>query len=149
MTHRRDAGSEDEILVRNIRDLSPADIQQATGKSPDHFYKISNPTNDLRLHLTDAIALDILTMKLHGQARFLALFQSSLAELASPHPILSRRQSCLIFGEVLGALCAAQREHDKDGKLTPDELEREIRIVDEIVARATTFSQELKNRRTP
>ena len=58
MTHQRTVGTIEHALLNVINDLSPGEIEEATGKRPGTFYKAANPAQAAGLHLKDAIALD-------------------------------------------------------------------------------------------
>lgn len=75
MTHQRLAGSIEHALLQTVKDLSPAEIEAATGLKIGTFRKLSNPLNGETLDLDDAAALDAALIKRGLSPRFLAVFQ--------------------------------------------------------------------------
>ena len=75
MTLRRRPGSEEAVLMNVIRQLTPEEIEDATGKTIDHFRHLSANKNGQRVHLRDAGRLDA------------ALEAKGLAPLLIPHAL--------------------------------------------------------------
>lgn len=58
MTYARRPGTIEAALTDSIQQLTPAEIERATGKSLSLFYKAANPIKPAALHLVDAVSLD-------------------------------------------------------------------------------------------
>lgn len=58
MTCAREPLSIEEIILKSLNVLAPADIKRATGKEPDWYYKASNPNQPHHLSMEDGQALD-------------------------------------------------------------------------------------------
>jgi len=72
MTKIRDPLSIESILKNSINNLNENDIKNFTGKSISHFRKCSDPDDkDHNLHLSDAIKLDILSLRSQNGSPFL------------------------------------------------------------------------------
>tara|TARA_Y100000768_G_scaffold381369_1_gene359910 strand:- start:361 stop:816 length:456 start_codon:yes stop_codon:yes gene_type:complete len=72
MTKLRDPLSIENILKNSINSLNENDIKNITGKSISHFRKCSDPDDkDHNLHLSDAIKLDILSLRSQNGSPFL------------------------------------------------------------------------------
>ncbi len=72
MTKLRDPLSIENILKNSINSLNENDIKNFTGKSISHFRKCSDPDDkDHNLHLSDAIKLDILSLRSQNGSPFL------------------------------------------------------------------------------
>ena len=72
MTKIRDPLSIESILKNSINNLNESDIKNFTGKSISHFRKCSDPDDkDHNLHLSDAIKLDILSLRSQNGSPFL------------------------------------------------------------------------------
>ena len=72
MTKIRDPLSIEKILKDSISNLNEKEIETLTGKSISHFRKCSDPDdNDHNLHLSDAIKIDILSLKSQNRSPFL------------------------------------------------------------------------------
>ena len=72
MTKLRDPLSIERILKNSINNLNENDIKNFTGKSISHFRKCSDPDDkDHNLHLSDAIKLDILSLRSQNGSPFL------------------------------------------------------------------------------
>ena len=68
----RDFLSIEQALKAIIKDIKNEGFKEATGKSESHFRKCSDPIDkDHNLHLTDAIKLDILSLKSQKGSPFL------------------------------------------------------------------------------
>lgn len=75
MTHQRLPGSIEHALLQTVKDLSPAEIEAATGLKIATFRKLSNPLNGETLDLDDAAALDAALIKRGLSPRFLEVYQ--------------------------------------------------------------------------
>ena len=72
MTKLRDPLSVEKILKSIISKLKENEIEEFTGKSISHFRKCSDPDDkDHNLHLSDAIKLDVLSVKSQKGTPFL------------------------------------------------------------------------------
>jgi len=144
MTYNTQAGTIEDILARMLRDLPPAIIQEFTGKSPNHFYKVKNPNNNLGVHFIDALALDRAAKVYLGETPFFKLFQAIAEEQAgrAANPS-SRPADTLTLGQMYGQLCQAQLEHDLDGALDPHEVDKEIRTLEHIERQAAQMKSNL------
>ena len=72
MTKIRDPLSIESILKNSINNLNENDIKNFTGKSISHFRKCSDPDDkDHNIHLSDAIKLDILSLRSQNGSPFL------------------------------------------------------------------------------
>ena len=72
MTKLRDPLSVEKILKSIISKLKENEIEEFTGKSISHFRKCSDPDDkDHNLHLSDAIKIDILSLKSQNRSPFL------------------------------------------------------------------------------
>ena len=72
MTKLRNPISIENILKNAINNLNENDIKNFTGKSVSHFRKCSDPDDkDHKLHLSDAIKLDILSLRSQNGSPFL------------------------------------------------------------------------------
>jgi len=144
MTYHTQAGTIDDILARLLRELAPAVITEFTGKSPNHFYKVKNPNNNLSVHFLDALALDR-AAKVHlGETPFFKLFQAIAEEQAGRAATPSSRPAdTLTLGRMYGLLCEAQLEHDLDGALDPHEVDKEIRTLEHIEKQAASMKNNL------
>ena len=72
MTKKREILSTEFTLSQIINKLDPGEVKNATGKSISHFRKCSDPGDtDHNLHLSDAIKLDILSIKSQNGSPFL------------------------------------------------------------------------------
>lgn len=85
MTHYRTPGSPEAVLLEVLQLLPPVAVHQSTGKKLNSFYRISNPENELGLHLDDAAALDAALLARGERARFADLLseltQSAIARM--------------------------------------------------------------------
>ena len=72
MTKIRDPLSIEKILKDLIVKLKENEIKEFTGKSISHFRKCSDPDDkDHNLHLSDAIKIDVLSLKSQNRSPFL------------------------------------------------------------------------------
>ena len=72
MTKIREPLSIEKILKDSISKLNEKEIESFTGKSISHFRKCSDPDDkDHNLHLSDAIKIDILSLKSQNRSPFL------------------------------------------------------------------------------
>ena len=72
MTKIRDPLSIEKILKDLIGKLKENEIKEFTGKSISHFRKCSDPDDkDHNLHLSDAIKIDVLSLKSQNRSPFL------------------------------------------------------------------------------
>ena len=72
MTKIREPLSIEKILKDLIKKLKENEIKEFTGKSVSHFRKCSDPDDkDHNLHLSDAIKLDLLSLKSQNGSPFL------------------------------------------------------------------------------
>ncbi len=72
MTKIREPLSIEKILKDSISKLSEKEIESYTGKSISHFRKCSDPDDkDHNLHLSDAIKIDVLSIKSQNRSPFL------------------------------------------------------------------------------
>ena len=72
MTKIREPLSIEKILKDSINKLNDKEIETLTGKSISHFRKCSDPDDkDHNLHLSDAIKIDILSLKSQNRSPFL------------------------------------------------------------------------------
>lgn len=134
MTCRRKAGTTEHLLHGIIGQLSPLDIQDATGKSADNFYRCSNPNIDQKLHFDDAISLDEKLLKIGKGAVFLPHFKTSLSGMGKSLCPKDRFMNLSVeFGELANAL-----RNDAD----PEELRKEA---EDIVRVATQFIRDIDN----
>lgn len=77
MTIYRNQATVEKALLDVLPELSERAVAAATGKSPSHFYKVSNPQNDLSLSLRDAAALDVALMAAGKPAVFAAVYEEA------------------------------------------------------------------------
>lgn len=131
MTYARPAASCEAVLLETLQHLSPAAIQAATGKSAGWFHKVSNPVNDLGLHLADAAALEA-ALIVAGQAeRFAVLFRAmvddrlgQLAGRVTAAPNLGRHLTASTIEA--GEFARVVAEVEADGHIDAGELDRLI-----------------------
>ena len=72
MTKIRKPLSIEKILKDSINKLNEKEIETLTGKSISHFRKCSDPDDkDHNLHLSDAIKIDVLSLKSQNRSPFL------------------------------------------------------------------------------
>ena len=72
MTKLREPLTIEHILSQAIAKLDENEIKNITSKSISHFRKCSDPDdNDHNLHLSDAIKIDILSLKSQNRSPFL------------------------------------------------------------------------------
>ncbi len=138
MTRQRQAASYEAVLLEALQNLAPAAVQAATGKSVGWFHRISNPGNDLGLHIVDAAALEA-AMLLAGQpGRFGVLFNSlvsdRVAQLGGERaPTVDMAAflsaSMVEAGDFARALALAEA----DGKIDRADLERLIAEAQDVV----------------
>ena len=149
MTLYRSPGSIKGVLAEVIRQLTPEEIEAATGKKPGTFRQLSHPENDYQLDLDDAAFLDA-ALEVRGlPAAFGPLFEEMKREAAAS--IGDRRPSALTVerglvrvSAELGTLAHAIDRAVEDGVLTLAER-REIatkaqRLID--AARAVRIAVE-------
>lgn len=129
MACRRKAGTTEHLLYGVISQLSPLDIQDATGKSTDNFYKCSNPNVDQKLHYDDAISLDEKLLEIGKGAVFFPHFESSLKDIGQA---ICPKDRFMSLSKEVGELADALR-NDAD----PDEVRREaediLRVVTHLI----------------
>ena len=121
MAHYRDPGSIDKKILDAVNRLSPLQLIEATGKSQDHFYKISKPTNDWGLHLQDAISIDMALLKSGQQDIFFSHFSNVMAQFARPKMQASDPLTALLkitaeIGDVAKCVNDAMEKHSDDGR---------------------------------
>jgi len=85
VTHYRTPGSPEAVLLEVLQLLPPVAVHSATNKKVATFYRVSNPENELGLHLDDAAALDAALLARGERARFAHLLseltQSALTRM--------------------------------------------------------------------
>lgn len=128
MTCRRQTGATEQILLGVINKLSPIDIDQATGKTTDNYYKCSNMNNNRKLHFDDAWKLDRKLLEIGKEAEFLPLFISNLSEAGG---ISCMTTLCLSLTKEIGEYAAAVQDGADIDKLR-SEIQDVIRVATQI-----------------
>lgn len=80
MACRREAGTIESRIIQVLQKLSPMDIEEATGKTSDYFYKCANPNNRQSIHLRDSIKLDKKLIEIGQKPEFYNIYQESMQE---------------------------------------------------------------------
>ncbi|WP_372393802.1 phage regulatory CII family protein (plasmid) [Azospirillum sp. HJ39] len=83
MTLQRTPGSIEHALLQVVNELSPQEIETATGLKIGTFRRISNPLNGTALDLDDAAALDAALIRKGRPPRFQPLFQEIIASVVA------------------------------------------------------------------
>ena len=130
MTIQRSPESTEALLLDVIRALSEQDIKEATGKTVDHFRKVTQ--GKAALHYEDAAKLDAM-LELRGRGRLFAEHYKALvgnakarlsAAVAEP---VALETALLMATAAVGSLCSAVIQMDTDGKREPHEV-RQVEI---------------------
>ena len=116
MACRRKAGSVETLVHGVISCLSPLDIEAATGKTTDLFYKVSNPNHQQQLAFKDAIRLDSKLCEIGRDAVFFRHYQIALAGRAG-HPGSPSVRLIALMKELGEAADAVQGPADKNRML--------------------------------
>lgn len=124
MTHARAFGSVEGTLHEVLRQLSDAEIEAATNKRRNAFYKKANPLTRDHLSLQDAGLLDRALIAKKLAPRFLPLLQELVGPAPETPALAIDRALRLVTGE-LGDLTRAVDVALTDGKLELPE-QREI-----------------------
>ncbi|MEI6558012.1 MAG: phage regulatory CII family protein [Rhodospirillaceae bacterium] len=130
MTLYRSPGSIKSVLAEVIRQLTPEEIEAATGKKPGTFRQLSHPENDYQLDLDDAAFLDAALEARGLLPAFGPLFEDMKREAAASiggrrSGALSVERGLVRVSAELGTLAHAIDRAMEDGELTLNER-REI-----------------------
>ena len=120
MTHYREPGSINDLLLKGISLLSPTEIKQATGKAYDTFSTISRPINDMGLHIDDGIELDKAFLRKGMAPIFFNYYASALEKLTRPKPSETDPAKAMMrvtgeLGDVAKCINQAMEQHSEDG----------------------------------
>lgn len=135
MTVPRMAGSVHAVLADVLYNLTDAELQAWTGKTRNHFAKVSNPANRFGLHLEDAAALDAALLSKNLPARFREIFdqmtQARLGGATPRQPVdLAAKLRHLAIEE--GELNAAVDQAMADGRLSTNERRQIARAAQDV-----------------
>jgi len=144
MTLYRAPGTIDALLLKTIGELSPAVVKNATGKAHDTFNKISRDTNDMGLHLIDAIKLDMALMENGKPSVFHDHFTEQINKAFKPIfsiEVSVPEQMMKIMKEVgdVASACTAATDHNSAGGKGLTNNERR-----EIIKQAHEAQEQLK-----
>lgn len=118
MTVHRAPGTVEATLAEAIHHLPAAAVEKFTGKSPSHFYKVSNPGSRWELHLKDAAKLDAALITKDMAPRFLPLLEALTYEAVNGKANGSCLYQMLHSGMViLGDLTRLIEEAHADGRI--------------------------------
>lgn len=106
MPCRRKSGSIETLVHSVINSLSPLDIEDATGKTADFYYKVSNPNHQQQLSLKDAEKLDLKLIEIGKDPVFFRHYQITARRMAnvSGNPVERFMDLSREVGEVAAAL---------------------------------------------
>lgn len=137
MTVHRPPESTEALLLDVINMLSAQDIKDATGKTVDHFRKVTQ--GKAALHYEDAAKLDAV-LEMRGRGRlfaehYKALVGNAKARLsnAAAEPV-ALETALLLATSANGALCEAVLRMDQDGKREPHEIRQVEAKARELIA---------------
>lgn len=129
MTMAREPWSIEAALLQVLRELTPAEIEGATGRKPAYFYRLARPDTETSIGAGHAAALDALLIAGGRPPLLLPAIERArdhqVERLGGPRhqaqpPAERMMRLVATIGDVCAELAAAQADHSDGGRAITD-----------------------------